>query len=55
MEHRYSDVLRKLAPALAGYRNGGEMLRVLAWWERNSCERESAEWDTAEACHHIGT
>ncbi len=55
MSHRYSDILRKIAPSLAQYSNGGRMLRVLAEFERMADDPETARWDTAEACHHIGT
>lgn len=47
--HRYSDALRRIAPALAGDRRGGDYLRTLARWERDTDGRDG--FDTACAVY----
>lgn len=55
MNHRYSETLRKAAPSLAQWKNGYEMMQIIAEHERNLDEPDPLGWDTAEALHHIGT
>lgn len=53
--HRYSEVLRALAPIIAELPTGGEVLRLLADFERmaDPYDRTGAEFDTAEAVYYI--
>ena len=55
MTHRYSETLRAIAPILAEHRQGWEMLRILARHEKESGDRQSAEWTTAEAVYYVGS
>lgn len=59
--HTYSDALRAVAPHLARHRNGGEMLRTLARWERATEGRDGFDvasavywhataWHTGQSC-----
>ena len=53
--HVYSEALRHLGPILAQHSYGLDMLRELAFWERNSEDPASAEFDTAEAIYYHGS
>lgn len=53
--HRYSDTLRKVAPILAELPEGFDVLRTLAQFERWCDGRDSANLNTAEAVHYVGT
>lgn len=52
---KYSATLRKAAPTLAQHPNGYDILRILASWERTADDPQTAEWDTAEAMHYVGS
>lgn len=55
---KYSDTLRDVAPILAELPYGGEVLRLLADFERiaaDGSDYTAAAWCTAEAVYYVGT